>query len=413
MLSGLRNMYLDINQLKWCRLNTHIPCRLCSQKRLGCMADTKYPTEGFATTSDFVALYQRYVRCKTCTVLRLQCSRELTERRWRLQQVMGLSDDDSVSMDKSSRETSRRILISLCSNKSSATTIVSNPSLSTLPRLEQGPDPTILRPVQLTAQNSLIPVFRRAFTELGAQLQISQARNTELVKENQLKESKLSALEAELVSTRNMLQAHNHLSQTTNSTQAMNKWRQVSLKAQHVDLVENAYTKRQSVEEKHIQTVPELNTQYDVEDLVQQKDDLQKRCDEMRVLLEEIYAQALSEKERTLSALEEALVKLRQDNQVLSHRLEEYERNPTSRATDKSLHVDKADCEAPSYRDEEVKFLREKFLDMKEKNNLLLQNLTDHRYREANGLQTDLIEHANIQVLIPLLRLAREDFAAK
>ncbi|KAJ3809958.1 hypothetical protein F5876DRAFT_77253 [Lentinula aff. lateritia] len=380
--------------LEWCRLNASM--RIMLEK---------------SPASDAVALYQHNVRCRTCTVLNLQCSREVAERRWRLQQTMGSNESDlQVKPDREKKLVSNGnasgsdIITSAgpnvhASNKphNSKTGIIRNPlpsssSSKILSRSDPGPDPNSWpQSMQLITQApGLLSLFREKYTEIQKQLQICQARNNELVKENQKKGIKLASLEAELAFTRDISETHIGLTGAGNiskqrsyesSKDGQAKRQIISLEGQSADQtassktsspesMEDAPASSQSLVLKHTQTIRESDAQYDtrLEDLVRQKGGLETKLSSLQTqydetikcmkLLKDSHADALFEKEKSLSACEKSLVRAREDNRLLSERLREY------------------------------------------------------RLEETTTLQNNLIEHANIQVLVRLLHIARADFAA-
>ncbi|KAJ4472752.1 hypothetical protein C8R41DRAFT_924284 [Lentinula lateritia] len=381
--------------LEWCRSNANLACELCLKNRLVCMNNITCPTslpEGPSAASDVVAIYQHNVRCRTCTVLRIQCSREVAENRWRLQQSMGLNESDlqfKLDIEKKlvsdGNASGSEIVVSAgpnvyASNKPQnlKTGFVRNPlpsssSSKILPRPDLGQDPNSFpQSMQLITQPpGLLSLFGQKYTEIQKQLQICQARNNELVKENQEKGIKLASLEAELAFTKGISETHSRLGLTgagniskqrsSNSSKDGRAKRQIiSLEGQFPDQnassktsplqsMEDAPARLQSLVLQHTQTIRESDAQYDtrLEDLVRQKE-----------LLKDSHVDGLFEKERSLSACEKSLVQAREDNRLLSERLREY------------------------------------------------------RNEETTALQNNLIEHANIQVLVRLLNLAKADFAA-
>ncbi|KAJ3896899.1 hypothetical protein GG344DRAFT_61045 [Lentinula edodes] len=397
----------------------------------------------------------------------MQCSREVAEHRWRLQQTMGLNELDlGVKLDMEKKLVSNgnasgnEIVLSAgpgvhASNKPQnlQTSVVHNPlppssSSKLLPRPDPGPDPNSFpQSMQLiTHAPGLLSLFTQKYTEIQQQLQIFQARNNELVKENQKKGIKLAALEAELAFTRNIPETHTrlgltgagniskqvmkegearphpqylheHIQRSSNSSRdGQTKYQIISLEGQSADQnassktltpqsMEDAPARLQSLVLKHTQTIRELDAQYDtrLEDLVRQKGELETKLSSLQIqydetikcmeLLKDSHVDALFEKERSLSACEKSLVQAREDNRLLSERLRDYEKMRTLETIpDEPSNVNK---DEGRFKPGEAESFREQY-----------------RLEETTALQNNLIEHANIQVLVRLLHLARADFAA-
>ncbi|KAF8827909.1 hypothetical protein HHX47_DHR4000678 [Lentinula edodes] len=437
--------------LEWCRLNAGLACELCLKNRLVCMNNITCPTslpEGPSAASDVGAIYQHNVRCRTCTVLRMQCSREVAEHRWRLQQTMGLNELDlGVKLDMEKKLVSNgnasgnEIVLSAgpdvhASNKPQnlQTSVVHNPlpsssSSKKLPRPDPGPDPNSFpQSMQLiTHAPGLLSLFTQKYTEIQQQLQIFQARNNELVKENQKKGIKLAALEAELAFTRNISETHTrlgltvagniskqvmkegearphpqylheHIQRSSNSSRdGQTKHQIISLEGQSADQnassktltpqsMEDAPARLQSLVLKHTQTIRELDAQYDtrLEDLVRQKGELETKLSSLQIqydetikcmeLLKDSHVDALFEKERSLSACEKSLVQAREDNRLLSERLRDYEKMRTLETIpDEPSNVNK---DEGRFNHREAESFRERFLDLKEKHKIQSRTLT-------------------------------------
>ncbi|KAJ3935902.1 MAG: hypothetical protein NXY57DRAFT_370170 [Lentinula lateritia] len=206
---------------------------------------------------------------------------------------------------------------------------------------------------------------------------------------------------------------HEHIQRSSNSSKDGRAKRQIiSLEGQFPDQnassktsplqsMEDAPARLQSLVLQHTQTIRESDAQYDtrLEDLVRQKE-----------LLKDSHVDGLFEKERSLSACEKSLVQAREDNRLLSERLRDHEKMRTlGTIPDEPSNVNKNEG---SFQHGEAESFRERFLDLKEKHKIQSRTLTEYRNEETTALQNNLIEHANIQVLVRLLNLAKADFAA-
>lgn len=226
----------------------------------------------------------------------------------------------------------------------------------------------------ITQPPGLLSLFGQKYTEIQKQLQICQARNNELVKENQEKGIKLASLEAELAFTKGISETHSrlgltgagniskqvmkegeaephpqylheHIQRSSNSSKDGRAKRQIiSLEGQFPDQnassktsplqsMEDAPARLQSLVLQHTQTIRESDAQYDtrLEDLVRQKGELETKLSLLQIqyddtikcieLLKDSHVDGLFEKERSLSACEKSLVQAREDNRLLSERL--------------------------------------------------------------------------------------------
>ncbi|KAJ3867243.1 hypothetical protein EV359DRAFT_78731 [Lentinula novae-zelandiae] len=305
----------------------------------------------------------------------------------------------------------------------------SSSSSKILPRPDLGPDPNSFpQSMQLITQPpGLLSLFGQKYTEIQKQLQICQARNNELVKENQEKGIKLASLEAELAFTRGISETHTrlgltgagnilkqvmkegeaephpqylheHTQRSSNSSKDGRAKRQIiSLEGQFPDRnassktsllqsMEDAPARLQSLVLQHTQTIRESDAQYDtrLEDLVRQKGELETKLSLLQIqyddtikcmeLLKDSHVDALFEKERSLSACEKSLVQAREDNRLLSERLRDHEKMRTLETIpDEPSNVNK---DEGSLKHGEAESFRERFLDLKEKHKIQSRTLT-------------------------------------